>query len=147
MNLEFSEDQKFVQQTARDFLAERAGLAGPQWLDEGLAQLFAHGSLENGELHTDRDAPSLVAARERFSNTSLSLLLAWEETHAGAVEGHVFPAGRPLSHALAVFCIEGDTGPLSERIRRFAAMQPEELEALEPALRAWMGAGMPAPAP
>ena len=40
MNLEFSEDQKFVQQTARDYLSEHAGLGSLALSDFDQAQFF-----------------------------------------------------------------------------------------------------------
>lgn len=142
----FAGDLETLRHELTHVLAERAGLNGRQWIDEGLAHLFEHGRLEGDELVTNREASSLVAARDRYSETSLNLLLPWEETHADAVKGYVFRAGRPLSHALAVYVIESTTGTLSERIRHLAALDDADVLALEPAFRVWLAAGMPAPA-
>lgn len=143
----FGRETETLRHELTHLVAGRAGLDGPQWLDEGLAQLFEHGRLEQGELETDRAAPSLVAARERFDRTTLNLLLAWEESHAGAVQGLVFDAGRPLAHALAVYVVESGEGSLPERVRSLAALNDAEVLALEAGFCEWLMAGMPAAAP
>jgi hypothetical protein len=143
----FPEDLLTMRHELAHLVAERAGLEGPKWLDEGLAQLFEHGRLENGALVTERDALPLAAARELYAETSLDVLLGWEERYDDMVAGRVLHAGRPLAHALAVYVVEGDEGSLPERLRRLAALGEADVLALEPELRAWIEAGMPPPAP
>lgn len=139
----FPEDLETLRHELTHVVAKRAGLDGSQWLDEGLAHLFEHGRVQDGELVTDRAVSSLALARDEYSGTTLNLLLPWEETEAEVMQGHVFHAGRPLAHALAVYVIESTAGTLPERIRHLAALDDAEVLALEPAFRAWLVAGMP----
>ncbi len=123
--------------------ARRLGLAGPTWFDEGMALQFETARRLGDTLVFELDSELLGQARRVHALVEFAELLDWDEDGRRVAGGldEVFLPGRPLAWSLVRFLLERDPdGPLSSRLARIRALRRDELNALEPAWRAWLDA-------
>lgn len=121
--------------------AFRAGLRGPVWFSEGLAQTFEHCALDKLELTPPALPEILVLAARLHRDWTVADLLDWKED-AAAVDAGLetgWGPGRPLAYAWMRFLLEGDArASWRERFERIRTMTRAELLAFERPWHAWL---------
>jgi len=124
--------------------ASVAGLSGPTWFNEGLAEEFESMEIDaHGVLLVTPWPRSLRLAGDRHGPYSIDDVLEWDEDFGRVSSGEeqAFRLGRPLSHALLRFLLEHTPGKsMREKLECILATEPEEIRALETEWKAWMEA-------
>jgi len=116
--------------------AHAAGLEGPRWFSEGLADLVQSYALEDGRL-IDRGPDEVCLALARgfpAEVCGVERLLDWREDGAriAAGEEQVDPISRTLCGLFVRFLLEGEPpGPLPPRLASIQGRPRSELVALE----------------
>lgn len=141
------EDPRGHRSTLRHELAHafssRAGLDGPDWFREGLAQYVESLRLDGGVLRDD-GAPVLTLVRARrlpLEMRALERLLAWEEDGRRILAGEeeVDFVSRTLCGLFVRFLLETREGEgLAERLRSVSRLSVDDLLAEEEAWQSWL---------
>ncbi len=128
--------------------AEVAGLSGPTWFNEGLAEEFETRSFDlEGRLVAEPLPRALRIAQTEQASSSLGEILDWREDYFRVSGGQeeVFAFGRPFSHALLRFLLErAPGGSLRARLEAVRRMEPERILVLQEEWAAWLAALPPA---
>jgi len=118
------------------FAARQAGLPREPWLNEGLAHALEWIPIDAGRFVLAPVPPCLSAAASLAPGPGvLDPLFAWQQAYPATDSDR---EARMLGLALVVFLLEREPAPLREGLRRVAALEREQLLALEPAWLAWL---------
>lgn len=121
--------------------ASLAGLTGPTWFDEALAQDIQYMELEDGRFHRRAYPATLAYAQLIHHEFRLEAVLDWEEQGELIAQGQaaVFDEGRPLAHSFLWFMLQRTPGDrLVDRYRNIHSLDRAELLALEDEWHRWL---------
>jgi hypothetical protein len=142
----FKFDPAVVRATIRHELAhvcaKHAGLDGPRWFDEGLAEELESWELtETGTFIAGPLPSSLRLARDGHAPFTIDTVLDWEEDAGQVLSGQEAPflLGRPLAHSLMRFLLEKASGEtLRQKLKEILALDRNKIRALGGEWKIWM---------